>query len=61
MIKFKLSLLIFTLAIVLAGTAGISIVFLHQGLAQKIFNAFFWMEVLGVAVYLWETKQENAK
>lgn len=59
MTKFKLSSVIFVLGATLAGAAGIAILSSHQGFAQKMLTVFFWIIVLGTAVYSWEIRQNK--
>lgn len=54
MVRFKLSTIIFILGMVLVGAAGFSILFSHQGFAQKIITLTFWTFVLGTLVYAHE-------
>lgn len=56
MVRFKLSTIIFILGMVLVEAAGISILFSHQGFAQKLFHITFWIIVLGTFIYFLEVK-----
>lgn len=56
MVRFKLSTIIFILGMVLAGAAGISILFSHQGFAQKLFQITFWAIISAIVIYFLEVK-----
>lgn len=61
MVRFKLSTIIFILGMVLLGAAGISILFSHQGFAQKLFQISFWVIVPGTFIYFLEMKFKSEK